>query len=437
MTVLAPVERHPKRSGLAPACRPDGVVGWAVALCAALFLGAMAAPARAQGQAAVGEVSFVSGAAVVTNRGQAPVSVGSKVFAGDRLQTAAQSHVHVRFLDNAFVSLRPETELHIELYEYDPADPGRSRVKFSLNKGTSRLITGRGGQSAKENFRVNTPVSAIGIRGTDFVVQTSQESTRVAVHQGAVVLSPLDSGCSAQALGPCAGPGARELAGSLSFQYLEVRGGLPAELIAPKNGAAGRIFTPASPAEPAIGKPLSSSGGALGAPGAADRALEQKFLAGYSASDSFVWGRWAGSGVPQDYELVGRAGDLALLRLQGDSDYSGSRGVVAFGLQNASAFAVEKDGQRHDATLSNPTLRVNFSEMRFVTAFDFSANQHTETLKSRGVIEPTGAMRPKQGNIELYGSLDRLGQEVAFLFITKNQPGLAERFGILQWRRLP
>jgi len=75
--------------------------------------------------------------------------------------------------------------------------------------------------------------------------------------------------------------------------------------------------------------------------------------------------------------------------------------------------------------------------MRFVTAFDFSANQHTETLKSRGVIEPTGAMRPKQGNIELYGSLDRLGQEAAFLFITKNQPGLAERFGILQWRRLP
>jgi ferric-dicitrate binding protein FerR (iron transport regulator) len=434
MTVLIPMDRRLKRSALCSSDRPSRLAGGTLALFAALFLGWMAAPVWAQGQKAVGEVSFVSGTAVVTNRGQTPISVGSKVFAGDRLQTAAQSHVHVRFMDNAFVSLRPETELHIEQYEFDAAHPERSRVKFSLNKGTSRLITGRGGQSAKENFRVNTPVSAIGIRGTDFVVQTSHEATRVAVHQGAIVAAPLDAVCTAQTLGPCAGPSARELAGSLSFQYLEIRGSSPAELIAPKNGAAGRIFTPASPAEPAIGKPVSS-GTPTGASAVADRALEQKFVAGYSASDSFVWGRWAGGSVPQDYELVGRAGDLALLKVQGESDYSESKGVVAFELQKASAFAVQKDGQRADATVTNPELRVNFNSMRYATQFDFSANQQTETLKSKGVIEATGAMRPKQGNIELYGSLDQLGQEAAFVFITKNQPGLADRYGILQWKR--
>ncbi len=416
------------RSGL-------GLFASPFALLLALLLALIARPGLANGPA-VGEVSFVSGQAFVVNRSGEAVKVGTKIFAGDRLQTGAQSHVHIRFVDSAFVSLRPETELLVEHYDFNPSAPQASRVKFTLQKGTSRLITGRGGQAAKQNFRVNTPVSAIGIRGTDFVVQTSSDATRVAVHQGAVVAAPLDAGCSAQTLGPCTGAAARELLGSLTFQYLEIRGSSAPELISPKNGAAGRVFTPASPAEPAVGKPVSSgTPGASGATAAADRALEQKFVAGFSASDSFVWGRWAGGAVPQDYELVGRAGDLALLKVQGETDYSGSKGVVNFELQKASAFSVGKDGTRLDALVKNPELAVNFNSMRYTTQFNLSVDQQIETLKSKGVIESSGAMRPKQGNIDLYGSLDQLGQEAAYVFITKNQPGTGDRYGILQWKR--
>jgi hypothetical protein len=170
--------------------------------------------------AVVGEVVFTVGPAqalLAANRNDSPVPVqavlsrGHKLKVGDQLLTGAGGHIHVRFVDGAFVAVRPESQLLIEQYSYSPEQPDRSTVKFQLMQGTARSITGRAGEAAKDRFRLNTPLAAIGVRGTDFVVLTQETESRAVVNSGAIVVAPLGQGCSADSLGPCTGLSAREL----------------------------------------------------------------------------------------------------------------------------------------------------------------------------------------------------------------------------------
>ena len=76
--------------------------------------------------------------------------------------------MHVRFLDDAVLSVRPNSELHIETYRFDAERPDLSTVKLNLIQGTARTVSGEAAKTAKERYRLNTPIAAIGVRGTDF-----------------------------------------------------------------------------------------------------------------------------------------------------------------------------------------------------------------------------------------------------------------------------
>lgn len=44
----------------------------------------------------------------------------------------------------------------------------QSLVRFRLDRGVARAISGAAAEGARERFRLNTPLVAIGVRGTDF-----------------------------------------------------------------------------------------------------------------------------------------------------------------------------------------------------------------------------------------------------------------------------
>ncbi|NBQ79270.1 MAG: hypothetical protein EBT99_11650 [Betaproteobacteria bacterium] len=138
----------------------------------------------------VGEVLFAVGSASVQGSSGSSLQRGSFVSVGDVLETGAGSHVHIRFVDGALLSVRPNSRLAIDQYQFDAERPQASQVKFQLREGTARSITGKAGESAKERFRLNTPVAAVGVRGTDFVTATSALRTSVVVNTGAVVCWP-------------------------------------------------------------------------------------------------------------------------------------------------------------------------------------------------------------------------------------------------------
>ena len=160
-----------------------------------------------------GEVTFMIGEARITSGPDAGSILrrGSAVLPGQQIETSGNGHLHIRFVDGAAVAVRPMTRLRIDDYTYAPDNPSQNRIRFFLQEGALRSITGKAGEAAKERFRINTPVAAIGIRGTDFNVQTTGELTRASLFQGAIVLSPLGGQCSASALGPCVGTTALEL----------------------------------------------------------------------------------------------------------------------------------------------------------------------------------------------------------------------------------
>lgn len=162
--------------------------------------------------APVGESTLVLGQAILTRADgyRVPVLRGARVHVGDRISTSSGGHVHIKFIDGALLSVRPNSSLLIEQYDYDPSMPEGSAVKLNLEEGVARAISGDAAKGAKENFRLNTPVAAIGVRGTDFAVGASASTTRALVNEGTIVIAPFSDSCTTAGTGPCA-TGALEL----------------------------------------------------------------------------------------------------------------------------------------------------------------------------------------------------------------------------------
>ena len=135
--------------------------------------------------------------------GESSVSSGETIFVGDVVATGANGHVHIRFVDGALVSVRPNSRLRVDEYAYFPDRPDDNRVRFTLEAGTVRSVTGEAGRANKDAYRMNTPISAIGIRGTDYTVFSDDQKTRVFVQSGGVAIAPLDEECVAEDVGVC------------------------------------------------------------------------------------------------------------------------------------------------------------------------------------------------------------------------------------------
>ena len=206
-------------------------------LSAALLLVASSVVQAESKPSPVGEVTLVLGVSVVHQRDGsegAQIGRGDLIYVGDRIETQSNGHVHLRFKDDALVSVRPNSRLQIQRYDYDPNRPSDSTVKLKLEEGVTRAISGRAAKEARERFRLNTPIAAIGVRGTDFVVSAGLESTRAKVNEGAIVMAPFSEVCSADGIGPCASNALELVGGTFGLAALDQGTPLP-RLIPPQS----------------------------------------------------------------------------------------------------------------------------------------------------------------------------------------------------------
>ena len=158
----------------------------------------------AQADTPAGTIVLVVGDAWAQAGGQRlPLARGARVETGQKLITGEGGHIHVRMNDGGLVAIRPHSELEIQVFDYDPANPKAGKVRYSLRHGVARSVTGAIGEANKESFRFNTPVAAIGVRGTDFVAFSDATTTRVSVKSGAVVVAALSDICRAEGFGAC------------------------------------------------------------------------------------------------------------------------------------------------------------------------------------------------------------------------------------------
>ncbi|MBK8402027.1 MAG: FecR domain-containing protein [Propionivibrio sp.] len=155
----------------------------------------------AQGAASV---IFASGhAQIISKTGQSRAAVrGSDVAAGEMIDTA-DGRLQLRFSDGASMSLQPETRFRIDEFHFAEQNGNagsEDRSFFSLLKGGFRTVTGLIGKLRREQYRIDTAVATIGIRGTDYGAHYNASGLAVSTFSGLVEVCS-EGGCAEAAPG--------------------------------------------------------------------------------------------------------------------------------------------------------------------------------------------------------------------------------------------
>ncbi len=412
----------------------------------------------------VGEATLVIGNnKQITAEGQAQIlNRGMSIKVGDRIETSEGGHVHIRFVDGAFVSVRPGSRLVIEDYRHNAQNSEQSAIKFKLEQGTVRSITGQWGEAARDRFRLNTPIAAIGVRGTDFVVQADSERLRAAVHSGAIVVAPLGEGCRADAFGPCATQTAQQLAADMGNVMLELqRRQLSPRLVplndllnpegisAPETSTRNNATTTTTAANTNTSNRRTDS---LAEPLITQSLDNAVVLKPKEPTDkpisgpALVWGRLGEASVgdivsvPLGEVREGRTplmGNLryTLMRDKQQPIFPTGGGKTEFSLQGAFAeYRPSGSDQAQLARVDGGNLSINFDTAQYSTQLNL---HHRETgavgFLSAGHINEQGLFVGTSGNGAISGAIGGAGTEAAYRFERVVEQGRFD--GISLWKK--
>lgn len=370
------------------------------------------------------------------------VAQGGAVNEGDELTTGSDGYTYIKTIDSGLLILRPNTHVRIVAYHVDSQQPANTRIKFELLKGVARSVSGRAVKQSRQNFRFNTPVAAIGVRGTDFTVFTDQQTTRVAVISGGIVASGFTGACGPEGSGPCEGPASRELFAGQSDALLQVIRGQAVPQLLRGNRLSPDTAAPPRQDEP-VGKNANAATGNT-APNVSDISLDaQKGTLQFYATSAapvipprqIVWGRWQPildqPGNVDITKIVDAKGELlvispyfALLRTSGTDWQKPSQGTMGFALARSEAYILnESSGALAPAGLQNAQLQVDFAKSSFATGFDLVSQQNERfKFQAQGVVSSDGRLIGNSQfssptNMAVRGALGSAnGGEAAYLF---------------------
>ena len=440
----------------------------------------------------VGAVSLVIGRAFsksLTNAEFSRLNTGTLLYEGDLLKTESSGHIHIQLRDSGVLSLRPNSELKIEVFQFDEENPEASTVKFNLHMGTTRSVSGKAAESAKHRFRLNTPIAAIGVRGTDFVVSATSNSVMALVNQGEVVVAPFSPQCSAQGIGPCSF-NALEL-DDQAMQVIEFNSDMlvprfvPIVALGPENvlyeafsqGAALIAGTgqqeaeePASPTSSANDLSAQAEDAAVAEKqvvtetvSSLELEVEAREQAPYStgftpilqqsASElrkrQLVWGRFAtGKGHLERLTLpfsdaaegrnisIGGNFEYFLFRPEaGEVQVQRGLGETGFSLSSAQAY-FKKEGSVSPVAVTDGRLVVDFSGNSFETSLDLYHLQLGEAqFSAAGGFYSGGYFHARDNNSRVVGATTLDGKESGYFFDFLNWGGLVQ--GITLWDAPP
>lgn len=426
-----------------------------------LITALLACAAQFAHAADAGKIIFVAG---VAKAGDRPAVEGSHVEEGQLLSTGADGYIYVKTADNGLFILRPQTQARIVTYRIDQQNPSNTRVKFELISGTARSKSGDAVKHARQNFRFNTPVAAIGVRGTDFTVVTDNDTSRVSVFSGGVVVSGFAGGCRPDGAGPCEGSSSRELSAAQRGQLVQVTRGQAAQVVEETTVGPGKP-APARSDEPLSKKDevnqakvsvevakniglttaidaVKPGGGVPSNPGAGNPTPPVQLPAEPTAPPvvviperpalpelpalperQVVWGRWqpVGASAPTlDYtaegaknEQIALNGYFALFRTPGKEFVTPNNGSVGFSLRGSEVYVNTEFGggsiTTSKATLTNGTLNVDFGKSSFNTNMDLVTKTDTVKLHGEGTVANDGRLygdaRGRHGYLNIQGLL--------------------------------
>lgn len=154
----------------------------------------------------IGKVSYILGQAdmILPDGSVTAITKQTKILEGSKVSVKDRSKLNLLMVDGAIEKLPANSTLEFARYYYDPADPKASEIRKELTEGEVTSKTGVGGTEAKERYRLNSPLAAIAVLGTEYTVSVSAGETRVVVLDGRISMAKLEGSCQRFAFGACA-----------------------------------------------------------------------------------------------------------------------------------------------------------------------------------------------------------------------------------------
>lgn len=421
---------------------------------------------------AVGEATRVNAAGLAE-----PLRLGTRLATGDRIITGKDAIAILVFADEGRVSLRADSELVIRRYHVDPSGAD-TRLELDLVRGAMRQISGDAARLQPERYRLNTPVAAIGVRGTDFLAKSSGNMLETFVHEGMIVVLPMNGRCTGGgAVADCAPIAA--LSASDAGQYLRVTaaGAIERRAVNPEEienlfgikivGARG-VNDPARGAAPGVVFVAGVGADVLKGLNRRDswvgetpdllaarellRAVEADLLAaGGTKSVSvelprqLVWGRFSNAdslltelpvayGVAREgrHVTVGELGRYALWRADPAGQLaSGLQGQVEFNLAASEAVFAQASGVS-PAAVRAASLRVDFDRSVFGAGVTVAHAQTGDvSLTVNGAVNNQGVFWGGNAAQRVAGALSLDGREAGYLFTKEHALGTFK--GVTLW----
>ena len=131
------------------------------------------APAVSASKAGI--VKIIAGDVRVRDaQGERPLTSGDAVFANDKLISGKEGSASVVLRDGTTLVLANNSQLEIQKFTFDATTQDGS-ILVNLMQGSLRMLTGLIAKVNPDAIQVKTKTLSVGIRGTDFIVETEDK----------------------------------------------------------------------------------------------------------------------------------------------------------------------------------------------------------------------------------------------------------------------
>lgn len=395
-----------------------------------------------------------------------PVTRGATIAPGQTIVTGEGGFAHIRMADGGLVAIRPLSTFQVEVFDYKQNQES-DRVRYRLEEGVARAITGGVGEANKEAFRLNTPVAAVGVRGTDFVVATTPTASRVAINSGAVVVAALGEHCSAAGFGACSQGGVVLGKGSSTpGQFVEVVRGEQVPRLMQDPSQTPDHLTPPHPAEPAVSQveqrretriiesvvPVEL----VEAPVDLPAPVQPEPIPSpppppppahtVTAPTDAHWGRWSHrvgvneTDITRVSDLLAQGKDIQVVNsyfgagLEARATQLPRQGRVDFVAADGAAVLV-RDEAISTLSVADGRLGVNFDQRTFSTEARFTNGERDYQTQAAGIINDAGYLRsdPALSNSQVTGALGQSLESAVTVVERRFDDGLLS--GTVSWGR--
>jgi hypothetical protein len=122
-----------------------------------------------------GIVKIIAGDVRVRDaQGERQLQSGDAVFANDKLISGKEGSASVVLRDGTTLVLANNSQLEIQKFTFDATTQDGS-ILVNLMQGSLRMLTGLIAKVNPDAIQVKTKTLSVGIRGTDFIVETEDK----------------------------------------------------------------------------------------------------------------------------------------------------------------------------------------------------------------------------------------------------------------------